>query len=65
MSEVFSRIGKKYDKMYAKRAFIHWYVGEGNEEEDFVDARSNVACLISDYKEIGIETACDEDEEEY
>lgn len=22
----------KFDLMYAKRAFVHWYVGEGMEE---------------------------------
>lgn len=26
--EVFSRFDKKFDLMYGKRAFVHWYVGE-------------------------------------
>ena len=30
IAEVFSRIDHKFDLMYAKRAFVHWYVGEGN-----------------------------------
>merc|ERR1711924_423748 len=29
IAEVFSRIDHKFDLMYAKRAFVHWYVGEG------------------------------------
>ncbi len=29
IAEVFSRISHKFDLMYAKRAFVHWYVGEG------------------------------------
>eukprot|EP00919_Chromeraceae_sp_WS-2016_P006263 GHVR01014703.1.p3 GENE.GHVR01014703.1~~GHVR01014703.1.p3 ORF type:complete len:114 (-),score=0.56 GHVR01014703.1:45-386(-) len=29
VAEVFSRIDHKFDLMYAKRAFVHWYVGEG------------------------------------
>ncbi|KAF2557038.1 hypothetical protein F2Q68_00015846, partial [Brassica cretica] len=33
VAEVFSRIDHKFDLMYAKRAFVHWYVGEGMEEE--------------------------------
>merc|ERR1719222_1074225 len=32
IAEVFSRIDHKFDLMYAKRAFVHWYVGEGMEE---------------------------------
>jgi tubulin alpha len=29
ISTVFSRIEHKFDLMYAKRAFVHWYAGEG------------------------------------
>ena len=29
IAEVFSRIDRKFDLMYSKRAFVHWYVGEG------------------------------------
>ena len=25
----------KFDLMYSKRAFVHWYVGEGMEEVTF------------------------------
>lgn len=35
IAEVFSRINHKFDMMYAKRAFVHWYVGEGMEEGEF------------------------------
>merc|ERR1712080_87679 len=35
IAEVFSRIDHKFDLMYAKRAFVHWYVGEGMEEGEF------------------------------
>lgn len=31
VAEVFSRIDHKFDLIYAKRAFVHWYVGEGTE----------------------------------
>ena len=32
IAEVFARIDHKFDLMYSKRAFVHWYVGEGMEE---------------------------------
>jgi tubulin alpha len=35
IAEVFARIDHKFDLMYAKRAFVHWYVGEGMEEGEF------------------------------
>jgi tubulin alpha len=49
MKEVIERINKKFDKMYSKRAFVHWYVGEGLSEGFFGEARENMKFLISEY----------------
>merc|ERR1712130_812291 len=32
IAEAWARLDHKFDLMYAKRAFVHWYVGEGMEE---------------------------------
>ena len=36
--------------MYRRKAFIHWYTGEGMDEMEFRQAESSINDLASEYK---------------
>nr|XP_027200440.1 tubulin beta-4 chain-like [Dermatophagoides pteronyssinus] len=37
--------------MFKRKAFLHWFIGEGMEELEFTEAESNMADLIAEYEQ--------------
>lgn len=51
IQEIFKRISEQFTVMFRRRAFLHWYTGEGMDEMEFTEAESNMNDLISEYQQ--------------
>uniref|UniRef100_A0A0A9X904 Tubulin/FtsZ 2-layer sandwich domain-containing protein n=1 Tax=Lygus hesperus TaxID=30085 RepID=A0A0A9X904_LYGHE len=51
-----SDINHRYDLMFDKAAFLHWFFIEGMEEQDFHQARETTAAIENEYLELKTST---------
>ena len=61
IQELFKRIGEQFTAMFRRKAFLHWYTGEGMDEMEFTEAESNMNDLVSEYQQYQ-EATCDDEE---
>merc|ERR1712110_510505 len=59
--DIFQRILDQFAPMFAKKAFLHWYTGEGMDEMEFTEAESNCVDLVAEYQQY-FEATIDEEE---
>jgi tubulin beta len=60
IQEIFKRVGEQYAAMFRRKAFLHWYTGEGMDEMEFTEAESNLNDLISEYQQFQDATVDDD-----
>ncbi|UNI14808.1 Tubulin beta chain (Beta tubulin), variant 2 [Purpureocillium takamizusanense] len=65
IQEIFKRVGEQFTAMFRRKAFLHWYTGEGMDEMEFTEAESNMNDLVSEYQQYQNATAYDEEEAGY
>lgn len=64
IQELFKRISSQFSAMFKRKAFLHWYIGEGMDEMEFTEAESNMNDLVSEYQQYQEATADDIDYDE-
>ncbi|XP_025961123.1 tubulin beta-1 chain isoform X1 [Dromaius novaehollandiae] len=62
IQELFIRVSEQFSAMFRRKAFLHWYTGEGMDEMEFSEAEGNTNDLVSEYQQYQDATA---DVEEY
>eukprot|EP00463_Aulacantha_scolymantha_P002858 TRINITY_DN35_c0_g1_i5.p1 TRINITY_DN35_c0_g1~~TRINITY_DN35_c0_g1_i5.p1 ORF type:complete len:107 (-),score=38.78 TRINITY_DN35_c0_g1_i5:155-442(-) len=61
--EMFKRVIEQFTLMFRRKAFLHWYTGEGMDEMEFTEAESNLNDLVSEYQQYQ-DAGIDDDDEE-
>jgi len=64
IQELFKRVGDQFSAMFRRKAFLHWYTGEGMDELEFTEAESNLQDLVSEYQQYQ-DAGVDDDMGEY
>ncbi|GAC75405.1 beta tubulin, partial [Moesziomyces antarcticus T-34] len=65
IQELFKRTHDQFSLMFRRKAFLHWYTGEGMDEMEFTEAESNLMDLIAEYQQYESAGVDEVDEELY
>merc|ERR1711971_370615 len=69
LKAIFQRLATQFGALFKRKAFLHWYKGEGMDEMEFQEADKNVRDLITEYQDkqdavVDLEDDDDEDDDE-
>ncbi|XP_028343120.1 tubulin beta-1 chain isoform X1 [Physeter macrocephalus] len=64
IQELFGRVSEHFSAMFKRKAFVHWYTGEGMDINEFAEAESNIQDLVSEYQQLQDAEAVLEEKEE-
>ncbi|KAI9321847.1 tubulin beta-3 chain [Dichotomocladium elegans] len=65
IQDLFIRVNEQFTAMFRRKAFLHWYTGEGMDEMEFTEAESNMNDLVSEYQQYQEATVEENYDEEY
>ena len=52
IQEMFKRVSEEleFTVIFRRKAFLHWYIGEGMDEMEFTEIKSNLSVLVIEYQ---------------
>lgn len=63
IQDLFKRVSEQFTAMFRRKAFLHWYTGEGMDEMEFTEAEGNINDLLNEYQQY--QNASIDEEPEY
>merc|ERR1712087_514015 len=64
LKSIYQRLVNQFGQMYKRKAFLHWYIGEGMDEMEFQEADRNLRDLITEYQDKQDATIAEEEDAE-
>jgi len=61
IQEAWKRVSEQFQLMFRRKAYLHWYTGEGMDEMEFNEAESNLKDLVSEYQQYQDSTTDEDD----
>ena len=66
IQEMFKRVSEEleFTVIFRRKTFLHWYIGEGMDEMEFTETKSNLSVLVIKYQNYQNASTDDKGEEE-